>query len=170
MKIRLARACPLGADAYPDKQGPTWSCGTCSKTVYDLTQMGPERAATLIREKARRDSVCVRFASDGHGNAVFSAARAVAAAGLMAAGPAMADGGDLPIRDLTTQGARSADHHLRTALNEALSHGRSGDDTLHSPPPDPYVFEMGVYVDVDPVPAPPTPADDDADAVDTEAD
>ena len=80
---------------FPEKQGHKWHCGQCDKHVYDLSEMGPERAAKLIQERAHGKEVCAQWVADRHGNVVFNTAWAAAAAAVVTlATPAFADGGD----------------------------------------------------------------------------
>ena len=98
MRLKLINPCPLKAGEIPDKRGHRWHCSQCDKHVVDVTQMGPERAAALLQQKAHGGRRCAQWVADRHGNVVFDVARAAAAAGVLAfAGPAMADGGDVTV-------------------------------------------------------------------------
>lgn len=80
----LQLRCPLRWTSLRG-DGAERHCGTCNRTVHDLSALGPERAAALVA-RAATEALCVRFVRSATGTILFGGL----AAGL-AGSPALAD-------------------------------------------------------------------------------
>jgi len=93
VNVEIKSPCPVSWNAS-DRCGTSRFCHLCTKKVYNLSNMTEPEAQAVVDRKRAGEDVCVSFIGDRDGNVLFmrSTAAAAAAAGLLTAQVAMADG------------------------------------------------------------------------------
>ena len=158
MRLILAKACPLTHGAAPDPETHQWFCDRCRCTVHDVSAMGEERAQALLDQHEPSERICGEWHADATGRVLFNVTRAMAAAAAVVMAPtALADGGGADVRDAmdlirdqqTLQNQAQVEAEPTDAApSQGASEASPSDGTNPVTTPEPVVHYRGFIVDV----------------------